>query len=65
MGSERAIEDGSGAPKSLFAKASVGTEDDMQWEVSNRGAIITIIIMKTTALQTKNKTLLERKINRK
>lgn len=26
MGSERAIDEGSGAPKSLFAKASVGTE---------------------------------------
>lgn len=27
MGSERAIEEGSGAPNSLFARASVGTED--------------------------------------
>lgn len=27
MGRERAIEEGSGAPKSLLAKASVGTED--------------------------------------
>lgn len=26
VGSERAIEEGSGAPNSLFAKASVGTE---------------------------------------
>lgn len=38
MGSERAIEEGSGAPKSLFAKASVGTEDVEKFRVAARKA---------------------------
>lgn len=38
MGSERAIEDGSGAPNSLLARASVGTEDERRGVRGGGGA---------------------------
>lgn len=41
MGRERAIEEGSGAPKSLLAKASVGTED-MGEDISFRAKVICV-----------------------
>lgn len=64
VGSERAIEDGSGAPKSLFAKASVGTEDETQHEVSNRGAV-RIIMKKTRAVHAKRPHFYIKDIERK